>query len=83
MYTFTCLKLKIDQLLYQSISHFLNIKLVKYIIKLSYVPKFDNTITMHEIKTTLLDIISKNLTYINYPRPKKKTVIWTINNYKK
>lgn len=83
MYTLTCLKVKIDHLLYQSISHFLNIKLFKDIIKLSYIPKFDNTITMHKTKPTLLDIISANLRYINYPRPKKKTVIWTINSYKK
>lgn len=83
MYTLTCLKVKFDHLLYQSISHFLNIKLFKDIIKLSYIPNFDNTITMHGIKPTLLDIISKNLRYINYPRPKKKTVILTINNYEK
>lgn len=83
MYTLTCLKVKIDHLLYQSISHFLNIKLFKDIIKLLYIPKFDNTLTMHEIKPTLLDIISKNLRHINYPSPKKKFVIWTISNYKK
>lgn len=62
---------------------FLNKELFENIIKLSYIPKFDNTITMREIKPTLLDIFFKNLRYINNPRPKKKTVIWTINNYTK